>query len=335
MAASSRCVVVACVNLTLNYASGAAVGSGPSQFEKDGYTVLEGYFAPAQIDRAADAVRRVLAEKPREVVVDSLRTGARTLWAHASERATRQFKFNDLYLLCDEIRDLALEPGLCAILGELLREPAVLCNSLNFEKGSSQPKHIDSLYMTPRTPHALVAAWIAFEDVHPDSGPLSYYPGSHRIPLYTFNDGSHHASRDEIVDWFDYIDVQLRLRGLRERKFLARKGDVFLWHADLVHGGSPIADERRTRSSLVCHYFGEADCAERGMDLVPANGAFWMRRQQQPVKVDPALFGEAFPFPEEGYLQRYPDVRGAVAAGQCPSGEFHYRNFGFGEGRGV
>jgi ectoine hydroxylase-related dioxygenase (phytanoyl-CoA dioxygenase family) len=329
------CIVVACVNLTLNHASGIAVGTGPSQFEKDGYTVLEGYFAPAQIDRAAAAVRRVLAEKPRQVVVDSLRTGARTFWAHASEASTRQFKFNDLYLMCNEVRDLALEPGLCAILGELLREPAVLCNSLNFEKGSSQPKHIDSLYMTPRTPHALIAVWIAFEDVHPDSGPLAYYPGSHRIPLYTFNDGTHHASRDEIVDWFDYIDVQLRLRGMRERKLLARKGDVFIWHADLVHGGSPIADDRRTRSSLVCHYFGEADCVEKGMDLVPMNGAFWMRRQQQPVKVDPALFGGSFPFPEERYLERYPDVHAAVTMGQFPSGETHYRNFGFAEGRGV
>lgn len=28
----------------------------------------------------------------------------------------------------------------------------------------------------------LVAAWIAFEDIHPDSGPLVYYPGSHQLP---------------------------------------------------------------------------------------------------------------------------------------------------------
>jgi phytanoyl-CoA hydroxylase len=326
---------MACVNLTLHQSSDVAVGAGLSPFEKHGFLSMEGYFHPAQIDRAAAAVRRTLAARPREVVVDSLRTGARTHWAHAAEPASRRFKFNDLYLMCDEIRDLALDPGLCAIIAEQLGEPAALCNSLNFEKGSSQPKHIDSLYMTPRTPHCLVAAWIAFEDVHPDSGPLVYYPGSHRIPLYTFNDGSHHASREEIVDWFDYIDVQLRLRGIRERKLLARKGDVFLWHADLVHGGSPIADEGRTRSSLVCHYFGENDCLERGMDLVRMNGGSWVRRLNQPVKVNPCVFGPAFPFPEETYLARYPDVMNAVQEKLCPSGDFHYRNFGFSEGRGV
>jgi phytanoyl-CoA hydroxylase len=326
---------MACVNLAMNPASEVATGSAPSQFQADGYMTLEGYFSPAQIDRAAAAVRRLLAERPQEVVVDSLRTGGRSFWSQASEPETRHFKFNDLYLMCEEVRDLALEPGLTSILADLMEERTVLCNSLNFEKGSSQPKHIDSLYMTPRTPHQLLAVWIAFEDVHADSGPLSYYPGSHRIPLYTFNDGTHHAARAEIVDWFDYIDVQLRLRGLRERRFLAKKGDVFIWHADLVHGGSPIADENRTRASLVCHYFGETDFTGNGADLVPASDAFWLRRLLPAVKMDPAVFGPQFPFPEKAYLERYPDVGNAVRSGLCPSGRDHYLLHGHAEGRGV
>jgi hypothetical protein len=32
----------------------------------------------------------------------------------------------------------------------------------------------------------LSAAWIAFEDIHPASGPLLFYPGSHRLP-YVFS----------------------------------------------------------------------------------------------------------------------------------------------------
>ena len=259
----------------------------------------------------------------------------RTFWAQAAHPETRHYKFNDLYLMSDEVRCLAFDAELTTLLEDQLGEPAVLCNSINFEKGSSQPKHIDSLYMTPRTPHSLIATWIALEDVHPDSGPLVYYPGSHKIPLYVFNDGTHHASRDEIVDWFDYIDVQLRLRGLREKTFLARKGDVFIWHSDLVHGGSPIRDSRRTRGSLVSHYFGKADCLERGMEIVPMNRGYWMPRLRQAVRVEPEAFGPNCPFPEETYLLRNPDVREAVEARICPSGEYHYRNHGFREGRGV
>lgn len=323
------------MNLAISHVSDLGAGVSPAQFDRDGFTVLEGYFTALQIDRASAAARRIVGERPNEVVVDCLRTGRRSFWASAASPETRHFKFNDLYLASQELRGLALDFGLTSVLADLLREPPVLCNSLNFEKGSSQPMHIDSLYMTPRTPHSLVATWIALEDVHPDSGPLMYFPGSHRIPLYTFNDGTHHANPEEAADWFDYIDVQIRLRGLKERAFLARKGDVFIWHADLVHGGAPIVDPSLTRSSLVCHYFGETDCIERGMDIVPMHSGYWMRRLPQPVSADPASFGRSCPFPEKTYLMRHPDVREAVEAGVWPSGEAHYRRVGFAEGRGV
>ncbi|HMD62303.1 MAG TPA: phytanoyl-CoA dioxygenase family protein [Opitutaceae bacterium] len=319
----------------MNQTSEIDVGAGLSQFERDGYLVLDGCFAPEQVDRAATAMRGLLDERPNEVVVDSVETGRRTFWSHADRRGTRRFEFNDLYLLCEEIRDLALDPELASVLEGLLGEPAVLFNSLNSQRGSSKHMHIDSLYLTPRTPHSLVSAWIAFEDVHPDAGPLFFYPGSHRIPLYRFNDGTHHATREEEADWFDYIDVQIRLRCLKQRKLLARKGDVFVWHGDMVHGGSQIRDMGRTRASMVCHYFGETDCRERYLDIVPANGAFWMQRQQQSVRPDPSVFGPQFPFPEESYLRRHPDVREGVEAMLFASGEYHYRHFGFGEGRGV
>jgi ectoine hydroxylase-related dioxygenase (phytanoyl-CoA dioxygenase family) len=323
------------MNLTMHQAAEADVNVRASNFERDGFLVLPRFFAPDRIDAATAAIRRLLQERAGQVVVDNLRNGQRTFWADAEGRQTRAFKFNDLYLLSPEVRDLALGAELAAILATLLGEAPVLCNSLNFERGSGQPRHIDSLYMTPRTPHALLAAWVAFEDVHPGAGPLAYFPGSHRIPLYTFNDGTHHAAAGEMADWFDYIDVQLRLRGLREERFLARKGDVFVWHADLVHGGSPITDPTRTRGSLVCHYFGAADCRERQLDLVPRPPGYWLRRPSQPVPVPPAVFGPARPFPEGSYLGRYPDVRAAVASGRVPTGEYHYRNFGYAEGRGV
>jgi hypothetical protein len=126
----------------MNRTSGIEAGEGPSQFERDGCTVLEGYFSQARIDRAARAVGRLLRERPHEVVVDCLQSGRRTFLAQATHPETRRFKFNDLYLVSEEVRGLALDPELSAVLEDLMGEPAVLCNSLNFEKGSSQPRHI-------------------------------------------------------------------------------------------------------------------------------------------------------------------------------------------------
>jgi len=305
------------------------------QFDRDGYLALEGFFSSERIDGLRAVIARLLQERPHEVVVDNLLTGKRTYWAHATHRETRLFKFNDLYLLSPEVRELVLDTDLSALLASLLREPPVLCNSLTFEKGSGQPKHIDSLYMTPQTPHALVATWTALEDAHPDSGPLLYYPGSHKIPLYKFRDGTHHANNEEMMAWNQYIESQIKERAIPERLFFAKKGDVFIWHSDLLHAGSPIKDPNRTRNSLVCHYYGEADCRRMGNNLVPLHSGFWDKRPPHAVPAEKDRYSKDQPFPEEAYLTRYPDVREAVAKGQFASGKEHYLAFGEREGRAV
>ena len=119
------------------------------------------------------------------------------------------------------------------------------------EIGSAQPDHVDSLYMTPRSPHHLVAIWVALEDTHPDAGPLRYYPGSHKIPQYVFSNGSHHFIQDEMPLWDRHMRAQVEALKLQPEVFLARKGDVFVWSAYLLHGGSDIRDPARTRKSVV------------------------------------------------------------------------------------
>ncbi len=305
------------------------------QFHRDGFLVLEGYFSEQRVDELKAEVDRLLAERPFEVVVDSRITAQRTFWGDTPFRDTQRFKFNDLYLISEVVRNIALDAPLSALLTSLLKEPAVLCNSLNFKKGSSDHVHIDSLFMTPRTPGSLAATWTALEDVHPESGPLTYFPGSHLIPLHHFSDGTRHAIRGEMPVWLEYITKELSERGIEEKVFLAKKGDVFIWHSDLVHAGSPIKDLRRTRTSLVCHYYGEADARALGGDLVPHASGYWMRRLSQPVLVPPEVFLAGRTFPESSYLRRYPDVKAAVDAGGFPSGWHHYEACGFKEGRGI
>src|SRR5437868_2994057 len=88
--------------------------------------------------------------------------------------------------------------------------------------------HIDSLFMTPRRPQQPVASWIAFEDVQPEAGPLEYYPGSHKIPLYRFRDGSYHAAVDELPQWSEYIFNEVKARELKKETF-SRAGAMFLF----------------------------------------------------------------------------------------------------------
>jgi ectoine hydroxylase-related dioxygenase (phytanoyl-CoA dioxygenase family) len=271
-----------------------------TRWEQGGYAILPGFFGPDEVGAVEDLVEAVWRDRPRSVVVDGLTTGRRVRLSDvpAEDRHRQSYKLNDLYLDHEPVRNLGLNRRLVPVLRGLLGGTPVLVNSLTFERGSQQGGHIDSLYMTPRAPGRLVATWVALEDCHADAGRLFYYPGSHAIPLYRFSDGGHHYVPAEMPKWHAYVEGQLRERGLRREEFAARRGDVFVWHANLVHGGAPIADQRRTRKSLVCHYFDARDFPPSGSVLRRYGEAYWQRRA--PVAVD----GEERPAGAGGLLRR-------------------------------
>jgi ectoine hydroxylase-related dioxygenase (phytanoyl-CoA dioxygenase family) len=145
-----------------------------------------------------------------------------------------------------------------------------------------------------------------------------------------FSDGSYHEIESERHLWQEYIAMSISDAGLEKRQFLARKGDVFVWHAHLLHGGAPIKDNTLNRKSCVFHYFSESDARASGQNLVPKSGAYWMDRAPQPLPPEVAL---KLPFSEAAYLNRYPDVAAAVRQGSFPNGLAHYQRYGNKEGR--
>jgi len=141
------------------------------------------------------------------------------------------------------------------------REPRPL-QTIASHKGSQQGVHSDSIHMTTYPLGYLTAAWIAFEDIHPDSGPLVYYPGSHKLP-YVFSKEvgiTEKAFREEgygpyHARYEPYIRGLIERHGLQPKHFHAKTGDVLIWHANLLHGGSARRDMRLTRKALVCHFY--------------------------------------------------------------------------------
>jgi phytanoyl-CoA hydroxylase len=299
-------------------------------FHSNGFLVLNGFYSTKEVDKALDASRTAVKKRPMEIVVDNLDTGERTLAGMLPQSALQdgRFKVNDLHLDVDAVRNLALSPRIVAILKTLLGQTPVLCNSLFFEKGSAQPPHVDSLYMTPKTPGHLIAIWVALEDSHADAGQLEYFPGSHQIEQMKFSNNSYHFIPGEMLKWDQYMQSAVASRGLEKKRFSAVKGDVFIWHAHLLHGGGPIADRKRTRKSLVFHYYSESDC--RGLKLVPEGDSLWLKRPPQDVG---NLAEEYQAFTEKSYLASNPDVAAAVANGSLESAWAHFAIFGHKEGR--
>ncbi len=136
-------------------------------------------------------------------------------------------KVNDLFLDEPEVRHLALNQRLTAILSALLDGPPMVCNSLNFMWGSQQPAHFDSWYMPPPVENKMAVSSICLEDVYPDAGPLTYFPGSHKLKPYRFSHGGIHAVEAEMPACRAYLEEQLSSHNMQGQQPSSAKPATF------------------------------------------------------------------------------------------------------------
>ena len=103
----------------------------------------------------------------------------------------------------------------------------------------------------------LAATWIALEDVKEGSGELAFYDKSHRLPHYLFKDGTKRMNfaEDDQEVYQAELDAACQRESMTYERFLAQKGDVFFWTADLVHRSHPrTLPDGTSRLSCVTHY---------------------------------------------------------------------------------
>lgn len=137
----------------------------------------------------------------------------------------------------------------------ILNRKAAPSFTINFTYGSEQALHQDTAVFHVSPANYLVGAWLACEDIAPDSGPLVYYPGSHREKLFPTFDNYPQTNLRTATNPQEYTDYVTRQSEKYERKlYMAKRGDIFLWHGMLIHGGSPVINPSRSRRSYVCHY---------------------------------------------------------------------------------
>lgn len=132
--------------------------------------------------------------------------------------------------------------------------------SINFYNGSNQSLHQDSCVFHLGVPNLICGAWVACEDIAEGSGPLVYFPGSHRREMFEgFGDypQTNLRTADGPTSTAYRTHVELASDEYDRRTFLARKGDVLFWHGMLIHGGEPITKPGTTRQSFVVHFIPE------------------------------------------------------------------------------
>lgn len=166
------------------------------------------------------------------------------------------------YRKIELLRKIGTDQNLIELLSSLLSDNAILFQSINFLNGSEQETHSDSIHMTTFPLGGLLGVWVALEDIDFDNGPLHYYPGSHLLPYYLNKDYDNEGNFFLIGDK-DYSEYEKMIRfkikefSLEKRTFHAKAGDVFIWHANLFHGGEKHINKQKSRKSLVFHYYAQ------------------------------------------------------------------------------
>jgi hypothetical protein len=235
-------------------------------WEEHGWVILRSSVSPAALDELLDEIQDF--RKRGRGGKDEHGRGLRVGLLHAVKRQSLKVALNE------QVRSFMS----WAFGGE-----PVLFGSLTFDIGSEQEPHIDAAFFYTRPEHCMAAAWTALEDISPDSGPLFYVDKSHKFERLYAEDAlklePELAERvrkfresgaapdltlsDEVYKAYSRL-VRARIDENKAELVPAvlNRGDVFIWHGWLIHGGLPRNDRKLTRKSMVAHF-------------IRADAAFW------------------------------------------------------------
>ncbi|MBI1850377.1 MAG: phytanoyl-CoA dioxygenase family protein [Planctomycetes bacterium] len=171
-----------------------------------------------------------------------------------TEGPRSRYRVQDAWRESAAVARLAADERILSTLRFLYERGPVPFQTLNFLTGTQQMAHADTLHFNCVPSKYLCGVWVALEDIHPDSGPLFYHPGSQRLPEFDPSDCDPRVgSAAEVYDQL----VRLVGESFPRVEFTPHRGQALIWAANLWHGGAPIRDAKRTRRAQVTHYYFE------------------------------------------------------------------------------
>lgn len=211
------------------------------RFLSDGFVIFDELLPDDMIDRANAALDRAVEEKYQGYVYgDSTR-------------------LEQMHVHFPAIRDIWLYAPVHRFLSLVFGAKSQPCQSLVYVFGSQQDAHQDTVHLTPFPAGMMCGVWIALEDVREGSGELAVYPGSHRLPRVYMHDvgcakvrGDWREFGEKVVGRWSSL---LQEHGMQPIPYLARRGQILIWHENLMHAGSLRRDKSLSRRSVVTHNF--------------------------------------------------------------------------------
>jgi ectoine hydroxylase-related dioxygenase (phytanoyl-CoA dioxygenase family) len=192
------------------------------------------------------------------------------------------------YMRHPALRRICTHPAIAAALEALLGEPAGVHLNLTGWVSTERDWHQDGYLNPPEVGDYYAAVWVALGDIHLDSGPFQYIPGSHRWhrllrerfePHLDLGDPQWPKHSEDILSpLVDDVVQNDRCPGCLPGSGVATinceaclgegcwphevisytpsKGDVLFWHPRLYHRGSRANVPGAYRPALIAHYSG-------------------------------------------------------------------------------
>ncbi len=173
-------------------------------WRKNGYVILEQAIATQWLDQLWSEVEELFEHNEKykiKVQVDLPEYAGRAVQEACNLPKEvlngKHIKVMDFHNSSVIAKKVMLHNNIISFLEAVFGEKVVAMQSLLFKWGSQQPTHQDFAYVVSENPSHLAASWIALEDIHVDSGPLFYYPGSHTNKKFDFGNGMFYNHESE------------------------------------------------------------------------------------------------------------------------------------------
>lgn len=228
------------------------------RFVRDGHIVLRNAVPPPIVNALNEAIDRAWSNPPSGLMIETFEPDGE-MRIIAPDVALRQgrTKLMDFYAFSNAARRAVTAPAVIAFLNAIFEETPKVFQSLTLWNGNAQPMHKDAAYVQIEpNPLAMAAAWLALEDVRPGTGEPEFLTGSHRAPDFLFGGMSKWLAGfgAEHERFLQSLNDDAEKYGHVRGSFLAKKGDVLIWHADLAQSDAQVTRAGTTRRSMVTYF---------------------------------------------------------------------------------
>lgn len=225
--------------------------SGWDQLIAEGYAVI-----PSAVD--VEVCEAALRQ------IDTLKKAHVDIVSKNADEFGHLYRVVNLHLAIDELKRAFVEGRRSLeVCDRFFGEPTSLYTTLYYERGSEQDFHRDTPYFSTKPAGKYLGVWLALDDVDDENGPLRVTPGSHILPPINVEEMAAEIFSDlakipsiSMEGWNAYqsaVQEQARAQGLVQKNVHVKRGDVIIWHPEMLHGGAPHINKARSRRSLVMH----------------------------------------------------------------------------------